>query len=291
MSDINNAPPLPRGQMPIEEVFRMMWARMNYLETALKDSKNTSDTDSISGNAPEPITVEQLQNEQTTPILSSQSHEQVPQYTTAPSNFDIPAPVPTLTPAPAPVSVMSNIMSMPSSLPDTTSTRQESEPRITLETRPVQDNTEVMDAIRAQEERINQIQKSLDQVRSQLSQHNNTFTETIDNISTDLSEMNSKYTQMNNFLMEIQTTQITVNNQILRHYNENYSEIMESAIEKSASEKFAQKDEDNDGEENSENVEATTEDGEANVDAPVPTTQETTTTESGDSKTMSFNIE
>jgi seryl-tRNA synthetase len=32
-----SAPPMPRGQMPIEEVFKMMWARMNFLETALKE--------------------------------------------------------------------------------------------------------------------------------------------------------------------------------------------------------------------------------------------------------------
>lgn len=30
-------PQMPRGQMPIEEVFKMMWARMNFLENALKE--------------------------------------------------------------------------------------------------------------------------------------------------------------------------------------------------------------------------------------------------------------
>ena len=49
---------------------------------------------------------------------------------------------------------------------------------------------------------------------------------------------------MNNFLMEIQTTQITVNNQILKHYNDNYSDIVESQIEKSAAEKFNAKETD-----------------------------------------------
>ena len=34
-----SAPPMPRGQMPIEEVFKMMWARMNFLETALKEQQ------------------------------------------------------------------------------------------------------------------------------------------------------------------------------------------------------------------------------------------------------------
>jgi hypothetical protein len=43
---------------------------------------------------------------------------------------------------------------------------------------------------------------------------------------------------MNNFLVDIQTTQITVNNQILRNYNE----LVENKIEKSVSEKFMSKD-------------------------------------------------
>ena len=51
-------------------------------------------------------------------------------------------------------------------------------------------------------------------------------------IGTDMTEMNTKYMQMNNFLVEIQTTQITVNNQILRQYNEHYGESVENRIEK-----------------------------------------------------------
>lgn len=38
-SNLDNGPPLPRGQMPIEEVFRMMWTRMNYLENIVKEQK------------------------------------------------------------------------------------------------------------------------------------------------------------------------------------------------------------------------------------------------------------
>jgi len=61
-------------------------------------------------------------------------------------------------------------------------------------------------------------------------------------VGADLTEMNNKYTQMNNFLMEIQTTQITVNNQILKHYNDNYSDLIESQITQSADQKFNAKD-------------------------------------------------
>jgi hypothetical protein len=53
--------------------------------------------------------------------------------------------------------------------------------------------------------------------------------------------MNTKYTQMNNFLVDIQTTQITVNNQILRHYNDNYSDLIESKIEKNVAQKLLDK--------------------------------------------------
>ena len=264
MSDINNAPPMPRGQMPIEEVFRMMWARMNYLENALKENKRTISEEkpfatpsfnSVSAPSSEyvqdgvfatkPITVDQLTNEVNEPSLTS-----IQQSKTMSQN-------------------------------------------ITLETTS-NDNSEVMETINAQEARINEIWETLTQMKSQVTENQSKFNETIDNISTDLSEMNSKYTQMNNFLMEIQTTQITVNNQILRHYNENYSEMMESAIEKSAAEKFASKDdaENNvvDGDESGETpkIESTTTDSTINAST---NEEDVTTTETENSKTMSFNIE
>lgn len=261
MSDISNAPPLPRGQMPIEEVFRMMWARMNYLENALKDAKITPTTTTSSNTSGETatktsaVTVDQLRNESVVPSLASvQDNEVVTSHT--PAHFEAPP------------------------------TRQ----NITLETTST-DNSELMDTIHAQEERINELWQTVSQMKSQLTENHSTFNETIDNISTDLSEMNSKYTQMNNFLMEIQTTQITVNNQILRHYNENYNEMMESAIEKSASEKFASKDDDeinaDDDNESGESEQVTT-DSTINVST---NEEAVSSTDAENSKTMSFNIE
>ena len=286
MSDINNAPPMPRGQMPIEEVFRMMWARMNYLENALKDSKITtseqnteinqvsnfatpsnhavSATPSESGQdvvfATKPITVDQLTNESNEPSQSSfQSNKPSSQ----------------------------NLISTPAPFKSQTTPYQ----NITLETNSIPNNNEVMETINTQQTKINEIWETLTQMKSQMTENQSTFNETIDNISTDLSEMNSKYTQMNNFLMEIQTTQITVNNQILRHYNENYSEMMESAIEKSASEKFASKDGDEsnvvDGDESDE-IEKVTTDSTINAST---NEEQVATTEPENSKTMSFNIE
>ena len=266
--DINNAPPLPRGQMPIEEVFRMTAARMNYLENALKDAKIAPTTATSSNTSVETtqetgqdvvfatktpaVTVDQLRNESVVPSLASvQDNEAVTSHT--PAHFEAPP------------------------------TRQ----NITLETTST-DNSELMDTIHAQEERINELWQTVSQMKSQLTENHSTFNETIDNISTDLSEMNSKYTQMNNFLMEIQTTQITVNNQILRHYNENYSEMMESAIEKSASEKFASKDDDENNAEDGEETGETTAESTANAS----TNQETvSSTDTENTKTMSFNIE
>jgi hypothetical protein len=287
MSDLNSAPPLPRGQMPIEEVFRMMWARMNYLENALKDAKFTTlpqvsepanfvqepanfvqepanfvqepanfvQEPTFSGQ-PSTITLDQLRSEPVAPSLAS-VQENVVTRTSNPVNYE-------------PVTSKSNI---------------------TLETIPTQDNSDLIETINSQEERINEICQTVQLMKSQLTENHSTFNETIDNISTDLSEMNSKYTQMNNFLMEIQTTQITVNNQILRHYNENYNEVMESAIEKSAAEKFAQKEDVEDGEDeelsNDGDVEASTTDATNNE----TTTTSETETETETSKTMSFNIE
>lgn len=215
---MNNAPPLPRGQMPIEEVFRMMWERMNYLENSIKE-QHPNDKKNVHNN----ITSEQVTvNDLTTNTTFSK------ELSTEESN--------------------------------------------------------IMESIHSQEKRINEIAESLTQLKNKLTQHSASFNETIDTISSDLSEMNSKYTQMNNFLMEIQTTQITVNNQILRHYNENYNEMVETAIEKSASEKFLNKEsEDNETDApTNEEVPVKVEHSSVNESAPENAT---------DSKTMTFNIE
>lgn len=299
MSDMNNAPPLPRGQMPIEEVFRMMWARMNYLENALKESKVNTIDQKIEGNqrytlgtpsthsvsAPpsesgqdgvfgtKPITVDQLTNEVPEPSLGSTSQTQHPPHFSSSTTTPFKSP----------------------------STYQ----NITLETSS-NDNSEVMEKINLQETRINEIWEAITEMKGEFSElkgevtemkgkvteNNYTFNQTIDNISTDLSEMNSKYTQMNNFLMEIQTTQITVNNQILRHYNDNYSEIMESAIEKSAAEKFASKDDtENNGEEGDESGETEQDTTNSTDNVSAKTEHDDVTHETENSKTMSFNIE
>ena len=282
MSDMNNAPPLPRGQMPIQEVFRMMWARMNYLETALKNVNPNNSTyiptnefsqengQHTALNKPMPVTVDQLRNESTVPSLAS-VNENEPEFSQLPINFE----------------------------------SSTTKPNITLETN-THDNSEVIEQINLQETRINEIWDSITEMKDQVTEmkgdvsemkgkvteNNSTFNETIDSISTDLSEMNSKYTQMNNFLMEIQTTQITVNNQILRHYNENYSEMMESAIEKSAAEKFASKDDtENNGEEGDESGETEQDTTNSTVNASAKTEDVAVTDETENSKTMSFNIE
>ena len=270
MSNISNAPPLPRGQMPIEEVFRMMWARMNYLENALKEGKNlepSTNANNVNVNQPPlptpkistttsvmpSITVNQLQ-QNAEPILSSVQDIEVSSQTSVP-NYE---------------------------------PQQEFENNISLETLPtrgneyvsthLQDLTPVNYQTQVQSnnhEEINHLWDTVNNLTNTLKETSSTINETIDNISSDLSEMNAKYTQMNNFLMEIQTTQITVNNQILRHYTENCSEVMESAIEKSASEKFANKEEDFNLEEpeteevDEENVEQSEEPAVANSDVTV----------------------
>jgi hypothetical protein len=170
-SDINQTmegmPSLPRGQMPIEEVFKMMWARMNYLENSMKDSSS-----SVSG--------EETHNHEGATTIQQLRENQL--ITTPPSY-------------------------------DTT-------------------------AYDEHETKIDTLAKEIGALKKSLADTVSNFNSSIQVIGADLTEMNTKYTQMNNFLMEIQTTQITVNNQILKHYNENYSEVVESQIEKSAVEKF-----------------------------------------------------
>lgn len=170
-TDVNQtmegAPSLPRGQMPIEEVFKMMWARMNYLENTMKDASlnvSNEETDNLEG----ATTIQQLRENQ---IISTP-----PSYDTA--------------------------------------------------------------AYDEHETKIDTLAKEIGALKKSLADTVSNFNSSIQAIGADLTEMNNKYTQMNNFLMEIQTTQITVNNQILKHYNENYSELVESQIEKSAVEKF-----------------------------------------------------
>ncbi|MDA0849413.1 MAG: hypothetical protein O2827_06645 [Verrucomicrobia bacterium] len=178
------APAMPRGQMPIEEVFKMMWARMNFLENALKESPTTNE-DGVTTNEDGVTTISDLQDSPPNQII--RSHAPVPSYDD---------------------SVLEEIKS----------TLVEHDAKITT---------------LAQE--IGGLKKSLSDTIAN-------FNNSMQAVGADLTEMNNKYTQMNNFLMEIQTTQITVNNQILKHYNDNYSDLIESQITQSADEKFNAKD-------------------------------------------------
>ena len=167
----NNGPPMPRGQMPIEEVFRMMWARMNYLENALKEKEMETVKEPETQGKEETTTISQLKNENQ--VISSTSQIQPPDY---------------------------------------------------------QENNvnELQELLGSQEERISELAESVIQLKKELLDRSNSVDRSIQEIGADLTEMNTKYTQMNNFLVEIQTTQITVNNQILRHYNENCNDTVES---------------------------------------------------------------
>ena len=178
---VSGAPAMPRGQMPIEEVFKMMWARMNFLENALKESPSTNVTTNEDG----VTTISDLQGSPTNQVIQPQVV--VPSYDE-------------------------------SILEEIKSTIAEHDAKITT---------------LAQE--IGGLKKSLSDTISN-------FNNSMQAVGADLTEMNNKYTQMNNFLMEIQTTQITVNNQILKHYNDNYSDLIESQVTQSADEKFNSKD-------------------------------------------------
>ncbi|MGI9554414.1 MAG: hypothetical protein ACR2M6_00445 [Vampirovibrionia bacterium] len=153
----NSIPSFPKGQMPIEEVFKMMWGRMNFLENAV--------------------------NEKGIPIEGDQT-------------------------------TIANLRS----------------------------NTIIPDSIQKQLDdntaKINTLAQEVGSLKKTLITTVTNFNQSMQAVGADLTEMNNKYTQMNNFLMEIQTTQITVNNKILKHYNDNYSDILESHIEKRANEKF-----------------------------------------------------
>ena len=177
MSEINGAPPLPRGQMPIEEVFKMMWSRMNYLENALKEKRNANEN------------VFPKQNNENTTISDLKNENSV-----IDNNL-----------------VDSKVL------------------------------TDMLERIENQESRINEISESLTQIKRSNVDQSSKVDRAIESIGADLTDMNTKYTQMNNFLVEIQTTQITVNNQILRNYNDSYNDMVESKIEQSASEKFLNK--------------------------------------------------
>lgn len=178
----NDGPPMPRGQMPIEEVFKMMWARMNYLENAVKQIETNNKKEDKSNQGA--TTISQLKNENE--IINTPSQNQPPQY----EKIDV---------------------------------------------------SEIQELITSQDERITQLSQELLLIKNELSNRSTHVDRAIQEIGADLTDMNTKYTQMNNFLVEIQTTQITVNNQILRHYNENCSDSVESLIEKNASEKFMKK--------------------------------------------------
>ena len=153
----NSSPSFPKGQMPIEEVFKMMWGRMNFLENALNEKGVPAEGD------------------QTT-IANLRSNTVIPE-------------------------------SIQKQLDDNTA-------------------------------KINTLAQEVGSLKKTLITTVANFNQSMQAVGADLTEMNNKYTQMNNFLMEIQTTQITVNNKILKHYNDNYSDLLESHIEKRANEKF-----------------------------------------------------
>ena len=161
-------PDAPTGKMSIENVFKMMWGRMNYLENKLE----TTDTE------------------------------------------------------------LTNSKVTPTSIAD-------------LKNSPVGLSQEQIDGIESLKTTQEELERSLSDIlvenkliKERLEDTINTFNSSIKAIGADLIEMNNKYTQMNNFLMEIQTTQITVNNKILRHYNETLTTEVEQKIEESASIKF-----------------------------------------------------
>ena len=83
-----------------------------------------------------------------------------------------------------------------------------------------------------QEAKIEELADEVKTIQNATNNRTRIIDNTMNRIGSDMTEMNTKYMQMNNFLVEIQTTQITVNNQILRQYNENYTEAVETRIEK-----------------------------------------------------------
>ena len=172
---------LPKGQMPIEQVFRMMWARMNQLEEMVKES----------GSSEGIVSTSRLNDE------------------------DI------------------------SSIRDLKNQTDSANSSMSLELNTLKDTSEEIMV------KVASISSELESIKKTLTDTISNFNSTMAAVGADLTEMNSKYTQMNNFLMEIQTTQITVNNQILKHYNDNYSDLVESQIEKSAAEKFNAKETEN----------------------------------------------
>jgi len=174
-------PQMPRGQMPIEEVFKMMWARMNFLENALKDRPViNADGEEVVG----ATTVADLQN-QVNQVIQTQQ---------APPSFD--------------QSVLD----------------------------------EIRETLVEHGSKITTLAQEVGSIKKTMSETIGNFNNSMQAVGADMTEMNNKYTQMNNFLMEIQTTQITVNNQILKHYNDNYSDLIETQITQSADEKFNAKD-------------------------------------------------
>ena len=161
--------PFPKGKIPMEEAFRIMWTHIAELKGKV-DSQNE-----INENFTSQIShLSSLSNEN--PNLDIKE-----QVNVVPSNNN---------------NLMEKVM--------------EQDKKITLLT----------NEIKTLGDKFNEVTRNMDR--------------TIENIGTDMTDMNTKYQQMNNFLVEIQTTQITVNNQILRHYNEN----IESQVEKNVSEKF-----------------------------------------------------
>jgi hypothetical protein len=145
--------------MPIEEVFKMMWGRMNFLENAVSQRATSTDGDQPA------TTISDLK-----------------------TNTVIPASI----------------------------------------QKQLDDNTA----------KINTLAQEVGSLKKTLMATVSNFNQSMQAVGADFTEMNNKYTQMNNFLMEIQTTQITVNNKILKHYNDNYSDLLESHIEREANQKF-----------------------------------------------------
>lgn len=190
-TQIAGGPAIPRGQMPIEEVFKMMWARMNFLENALKESPTTNENgvttneNGVTTNEDGVTTISDLQDSPPNQII--RSHAPVPSY-------------------------------------DET----------VLE--------EIKNTVAEHDAKITTLAQEIGGLKKSLGDTITNFNNSMQAVGADLTEMNNKYTQMNNFLMEIQTTQITVNNQILKHYNDNHSDLIESQITQSADEKFNAKD-------------------------------------------------
>jgi hypothetical protein len=241
------------NRMPIEEVFKVMWNRMNQIEQKLGNSEKKTYSEQTNG-----LLNNDLEKNEN--LSSVESNSPMNKFKSSDSSQ-----LETITPA-IMEQKLNKIESATLLLQDKSEPTTQSSSQLKEQTPPTtkstqvqvqsQDYSKITNDVNEMKDLFEKDIKSLKDKNEELEKTLNTIKtsmKTIESLTedvksesirdrkflkencftTDIQELNQKYNQLNNFLIEIQTTQITINNELLKKFNDKpeLRELLGSDIE------------------------------------------------------------